>query len=176
MSRASLSAPTLKLVVLAAGLLFGLMLAAPATAAKPCWEQVIDDWLDNGRLDGVYTSQCVEQARDKVPEDIRAYSDFEEKIDAYLQDDGRSLQNVGGGPKKTTRPNIEQAEAEEIANSLREDDGKGPIGRALNPTPTSAGSVPLPLMILVGLAVVLLTAGAAGFAHRKLAARRASGP
>ena len=44
-----------------------LALATPAAdAAKPCWERVLDDWVDNGRIDGVYSAGCLEAARKHV--------------------------------------------------------------------------------------------------------------
>ena len=58
---------------------------------------MIDDWLDNGRIDGVYSARCLEDARKRLPEDVRAYSDAEEKIDAKLQESGRSAQGGTGG-------------------------------------------------------------------------------
>ena len=178
MDRPSLTSPTRRLTVLAAALLVTmagvLALSSQASAAKPCWEQVIDDWLDNGRIDGVYSSRCLEQARENLPEDIRAYSDIEEKIDAVLQANSRTPASVGGVTKQSTKPNLTQAEAEELTNSVAqgEENADGPISEAINTGNTSADSVPVPLMILVGLALVLLAAGAAGFGHRKLAARR----
>ncbi len=177
MSASPWTSPTRRLAFLAAAALVAtagfLSLSAPAQAAKPCWEKVIDDWLDNGRIDGIYSSRCLEDARRNLPEDIRAYSDIEEKIDLALQDDGRSLAGVGGTTKQPTRPNITQAEAEELTNQANEQaDDESPLDKALNPTQTSADSFPLPLLILVGLALVLMTAGAAGFAHRKVLARK----
>jgi hypothetical protein len=183
MSRAALSSPTHKaaLPVFAIVLVtaVAMLAAAPAQAAKkpkPCWEQVIDDWLDNGRIDGVYSSRCLEDARRHLPEDIRAYSDIEEKIDAAIVDSARTTQGRGSEGARTitpTRPNVGRAEAEEITSGAgRERDADGPLDKALNPTQTSADTIPLPLIILAAFALLLLAAGAAGFAQRKLQARK----
>src|SRR5918992_4388377 len=90
MSRATSPPPVRPLAALAAVLLVvtGAALgvgAAPAEAAKPCWERVIDDWVDNGRIDGVYSSSCLAAARKHVPEDLRTYTDIIDKIDGYQQ-------------------------------------------------------------------------------------------
>jgi hypothetical protein len=183
MSRAALSSPTRKPALLVAALVLltsvAALAASPAQAAKkPCWEQVIDDWLDNGRIDGVYSTRCLEDARRHLPEDIRAYSNVEEMIDGKILDNTRTTQGRGGGiaPRATTstRPNLSLPEGAEITrNAGSDDDGGGPLRDALNPTPTSADTIPLPLIILAAFALLLLAAGAAGFAQRKLKARKA---
>jgi len=184
MSRAALASPTLKTLaaaVLVLGTVAFLGLVAPAQAAgKPCWEQVIDDWVADGRIDGVYSARCMQQARNHLPEDLRAYSNFEEAVDDALQNGGRTTQGVKGpsGGTTTTR-NVTPAEVKRITKDAgrkkqEEPAAEGPIDEVLNASgPTSADSVPLPLIILTGLALVLLAAGAAGFTHRKLQARRA---
>ena len=76
-----------------------LATASPALAAKsqPCWKQVINDWSQDGSIDGAYSAKCIEEALDRVPEDIRAYSDFEEQAKAARLAAGRALQSSGGG-------------------------------------------------------------------------------
>jgi hypothetical protein len=181
MSRAALFAPTLKSVLVAAALVFAavalLAPAAPAQAASPCWKQVIDDWVADGRIDGVYSAACLQQARKHLPEDLRAYSNIEERIDESLQ--SRSTQGIGGGgtgSPSAPGSNVTPSEAKEITKSVNEKQKQpeeGPIGEVLNAGgPSSADSFPLPLIILTALALVLLSAGAAGVAHRKLAARK----
>ena len=102
MSRATRSGPARICGLLAATVLMatGAVLAlgtAPAEAAKPCWERLMDDWIADGRIDGTYSRKCIEEARKNLPEDVRAYSDFEEKIDSKIQEVTRSVQGGGGG-------------------------------------------------------------------------------
>jgi hypothetical protein len=154
----------------------GLAAATANAAEKPCWERVIDDWLDNGRFDGVYSTPCLEEARRHLPEDLRAYSDFEEKLDEALLTSTRTTQGRGGGETRTpteTRPNVNKAESEEITRNVGKKREVGPIRDVLNAAgPTSADTIPLPLIILAGLALLLLALGAAGVAQRKLKARK----
>jgi hypothetical protein len=181
MSRAALFSPTLKSALVAAALVFAavalLAPAAPAQAANPCWKQVIDDWVADGRIDGVYSAACLQQARKHLPEDLRAYSNIEERIDESLQ--SRSTQGIGGGGNGSSSAperNVTPSEAKQITKSVNEKQKQpeeGPIDEVLNAGgPSSADSFPLPLIILTALALVLLSAGAAGVAHRKLAARK----
>ena len=49
----------------------------------------------------------------------------------------------------------------------------GPLNKAIGSGSTGASSVPIPLIVLAGIAGLLLAAGAAGFAARRIQARRA---
>jgi hypothetical protein len=53
-------------------------------AATPCWERVIADWSDNGRVDRTYPLSCYREAVRHMPEDLRAYSSAPAAIDRAL--------------------------------------------------------------------------------------------
>jgi hypothetical protein len=185
MSRATSAAPARTLAIFAAALVGATAVlltlgAAPAQSAKPCWERVIDDWLDNGRIDGVYSARCIEEARKNLPEDVRAYSDIEEKLDAELQETGRAPQGGSGGSGGGSGgsggsggdpPNAPVVGEPEPDAGPRDE---GPIQSVLGAGTTDASSIPLPLIILAVLALLLLAAGAAGLIARKVQARRAA--
>lgn len=159
--------------------------ASPATAAnsQPCWKQVINDWSQDGSIDGAYSARCIDEALANVPEDVRAYSDFEEQAKAARLAAGRSLQSSGGSGGSdgtdgtdddagsvgggTTGP-VEEREP----NTGPKDET--PIQSVLGTHGNNADSVPVPLLILLGLAAALITAGGVGFAARKLRAPRAT--
>jgi hypothetical protein len=164
-------------------MLTGLVaLSAPAagTAAKPCWRQIVDDWYDNERIDGSYSQACYREADENIPQDLRDYSDLPGEINrARLRDlrvrrvdpdqeETRRLQ--GAGPVDAT--NDPNGPTGGSGNS-----GDGFIGEALDELgPKSADSAPIPLLVLAGLALLLVAAGAAGLLTRKLSARRARTP
>jgi hypothetical protein len=187
MSRATPLPPARRLLILFATAFVAMSAAlslgtAQAGAAKPCWERLIDDWVDNGRFDGTYSAACIEQARNHLPEDIRAYSDIEEKIDGLRLLAARSNTNDGDGngslkgptpSKPSTTPTDDQPTQAE-PNPDAGTRNSGPFVEALNPNTNSADSIPLPLILLAGLALLLMAAGATGIAHRKLQARRAN--
>lgn len=160
------------LLVCGAGI---LATASPALAAKsqPCWKQVINDWSQDGSIDGAYSAKCIDEALDRVPEDIRAYSDFEEQAKAARLAATRSLQSSGGSDNAD-----ESGESEDDAAPIKpREPNTGPkdetlIQSALGTNGNNADSVPVPLLILLGLAGALITAGALGFGARKLRARR----
>ena len=66
---------------------FGAMLAvaSPAGAAGSCGRAVIDDWYDNGRVDGTYALHCYDDAINTLPRDVRDYSSAKDDIQRALQ-------------------------------------------------------------------------------------------
>jgi hypothetical protein len=148
------------LIAVLALVLVALATAAPATAAKPCWRQVLDDWTDNTRLNKTYPISCYDSALKNLPEDIVSYTDAYDHIANARQDALQGDRTPSGFGGDDDDP----------------DAGGGPLGDALGAGTDSADSVPVPLLILGGLAALLMAAGAAGLLSRKLQARRAGGP
>ena len=141
-----------------------------AKAKKPCWERLLDDWTQDQRVDGRYSAACINEALRKVPEDIRAYSSFEDEARASRIEGSRTLYGSGGGSGDdgsgggSTGPGGPRPGTSE----------EGLVQRALGAGGNNADSVPIPLIVLLGLAAALITAGGAGFAARKVKALRAS--
>jgi hypothetical protein len=162
---------TVALIAVAAVLALG---AGSAQAAKPCWERVMDDWTENGSIDGKYSARCIQTAKRKVPEDIRTYTDILDKLDAYLQAmRGDRIPQSTGGSGEPISP-MERPSRNEGTGPRVTPEDEGPLKKALNNDTTDASSIPLPLIVLAALALLLMAAGGAGFAHRKLQARRIS--
>jgi hypothetical protein len=141
-----------------------------AEAAKPCWKRALDDWSDNGRMDDVYSQACIQAAIDNLPEDLRIYSNAPEIIGGARQRSvrDRSIQGTSGQPPVAQAPTDEVTPVEPETGPRDE----GPIESVLGSGTTDASSIPLPLMLLAGLALALMAAGGAAFARRKLASRR----
>ena len=151
-----------------------LAVATPADAkTKPCWKQVLDDWAQDARIDGRYPSRCIDEAIAKAPEDVRAYTDFEEQAEAARQESSRDLYATGGGsgpndpaPGSVNNPRIREREPDTGPKD------ETPIQSLLGTNGNNADSVPVPLLVLLGLAGALIVAGGAGFAARKIRGRR----
>lgn len=171
----------IRLLVLVVSLTGMIALSAPvgASAAQPCWKQIYDDWYENERIDRSYSKACYAAAEKNIPQDLRDYSDLPGEIErARLRDlrsdagseDGRSLQGLNGsGPVDTRSDDGDDDSGASSGNS-----GDGAIGSALDALgPSSADSAPIPLLVLAGLALLLVAAGATGLLTRKLNARRA---
>jgi len=160
-------------LLLALALLIG---AKPAAAKTACWKQVVNDWVEDSRIDRTYPRRCYSDALKNVPNDVRDYSSFEEDIQSALQrvNRARTLASTGSGtstqPEKLTqRP----GSANEVQAKPRPEYFKQAFDKL---GPREADSMPVPLMIMAGLALLLVAAGAGGLITRRFRARRAGPP
>ena len=155
---------------------------APAAQAKtPCWKQLINDWYD-GTIDKTYPVHCYREARQHIPQDAQVYSSLPSDLDRAL---AAALAGNPGGPlgpdtpvtpvpgtgRKATPTSTtgSTSTTADGATTTGEDKGSGVLDWL---APANADSIPLPLLILAGLAVLLLAAAAASFVARRVQARR----
>jgi hypothetical protein len=178
------------LLLLAAGA--ALLVSAPALAKKPvsCGQAVINDWED-GQIDRSYPEHCYHEALKLVPADAAQYSSLPTDIERALQSvtskgivPGHQVGNPFGskyqGALVFARSISRLAEPynhrDEVA--LPESDAT-PLGSGLCIIAGCGGSakgLPLPLLILGGLAFLLLAAGTAGMVMRRMQERRLPPP
>jgi hypothetical protein len=149
----------LVVTALGAGVLtFG---TAPAAAQTACWRQVINDWVKNDRVPATYPLHCYRQAIAHVPNDLRQYSSIEEDILAARQQAARRgsrFLTAAGSPNQQNQ---------------NRDPQSGIYNQAIDSlSPTNADSMPLPLLILAGLSLILMTAGGAGLVTKRVRARK----
>ena len=158
------------LVALAAVLSFG---AASAEAATPCWKRALDEWSDNGHIDDVYSRPCIQAATTtsrRICGSTQRPGDHGQRAPALRP---RPLApGTSGSPPSAKAPTRTVTPVEPEVESETGPRDEGPIPYVLGQGTTDASSIPVPLMILAGLALALMAAGAAGFTHRKLKARR----
>jgi hypothetical protein len=153
-------------------------LAGPAPAAakaEPCWERLLDDWVD-GRIDKSYPASCYREAIKHLPEDLEAYSSVREDIERALASAAGGGGGDGGGGRETViDPPVDQT-AEPLPEPGPTAEPSGPSDDSLFnrvlPRATGADSIPLPLLVLAGLALLLLAAAAVSYAARRVQARR----
>ena len=164
------------LVLLAAfGAIFAV--ASPAGAAGSCGRAVIDDWYDNGRVDGTYALHCYDDAIDILPRDVRDYSSAKDDIQRALQ----ARKRGEPAPPATTDPSPGEDGGTSggggsggggSGDGTSGGDSGSEAGGAIDAESDSASSVPIPLLILAGLALLLVAAGCAGYVVRRIQARR----
>jgi hypothetical protein len=156
-------------------LIIGAALAATAAlafgvgsaSAKSCGSVVINDWYVDGTIDGTYPAKCYREALGRVPEAQKIYSDLPEQLDRGLRAALAREAHVKGTKKTITQP----TPSRQVQSHKR----SGPIQRVLGELgPDRADSIPIPLMILAGAAVLLIAAGAASVVIRRLNGRRNS--
>jgi hypothetical protein len=164
------------LVVIATSFALALGAAAPASAAVPCWKALINDWYD-GQIDRVYPAACYTAAIRHLPRDVETYSSAKEDINRALLAAIRK-DKEGGGGTATYDPNDPNAGDNSSGGSSSssggsEESSKGIITRTIEWLgPSNATSIPLPLLILAGVAFLLLAAAGGSFVHRRLQDRR----
>jgi len=163
------------LVALIAGVVLLLALPGQASAATPCWERVINDWLKDGRIDGTYSVKCYQQALKNAPEDLRDYSNVTDVIQAAMQDAVSSPSKTGTGsgpgenptgPASSDKPRTQQGVPP--ASYYRR--GIDSLGT------TQADSLPIPLLVLAGLGTLLLLTAAGLAGAKRIRARRGPKP
>ena len=159
--------------------------ASRAEAAQPCWKQLINDWYD-GRIDNAYPVKCYREAIANLPEDVESYSSAREDIRRALlsaiRDSGGKLgPNAAVPPEPPARPRGDGGrkpsplgdDEDEEDDILPAAGGSGPINDFFDAVgPGSATALPLPILILAGIAFLLLAAALASALARRVHARR----
>ncbi len=149
-------------------------------SARSCSQQVIDDWFDDGRVDKIYPLPCYTQAIKSLPSDLLIYGNAEDEIGRALAFAKQGKPDPGGASPHPddARPDGDDLDYGRDGHIYRGRNGLGrPDGYHTDTvardgdggaTDTSGpSSVPIPLLVLGGLAVVLLAAGSAGYLRRR---------
>ena len=170
MPKARLALPV---IVFLAALAFG---AGNATAKAPCWKTLLNDWFD-GRIDNTYPVHCYREALKDIPEDQIVYGTLRDDLTRALALVIRD--HHGHVTGATPVPGDDQNGGDGPSSGATNASGKhdkgffhwlaGAVG------PSSADSVPVPLLVLGGLALALIAAAAISFGTRRYQARKAPG-
>ena len=158
----------------------GTASAAPAAtdvATPNCWLQVVNDWLDNNRVDRTYAIPCYTQAIQHLNAypDVKNYSsatdDIQRALLAAIRQDRGNGPGAGPGPSDPSSgsPGGSSSSGSGPPASGSSGSSSGIIGAF---SPSDAQSIPLPLLVLGGLALLLLVAAGATLVARRVQARR----
>ena len=132
------------LAALVATVLSALVASSAVSAAPPCAEAILADWLDDSRIDRVYALPCYEAAIDAIPDDLRDYTDAADVIARAFQDrSGRRLERGLQGPVPATSGVVPAVDA------------------------SSSSSVPVSILVLGAMSLTLLGAGGFGYVARR---------
>jgi hypothetical protein len=144
--------------------------ATSAVAATPCWKTLINEWY-GGRIAHVYPIHCYRDAINQLPADIKVYSSAIEDIQRALQL-AIAHQKNPNTPLPTITSSVHGVGTTGAKGTTGRTNPAGPIPSAINnSSPGGATSFPLPLIILGGLAIFLLAAGAVGLIIRRMQGR-----
>jgi len=140
--------------------------------ASACSSALIRDWYNDGRIDGTYQVHCYREALKDIPEDQLVYGTLRDDLNRALQRTlaehhghitGATVIPGGGGGDDNNNPGG--------GTGGKHDEGffhwlAKKIG------PSTANSVPVPLLVLGGLALALIAAAAISFGARRYQARK----
>ena len=170
------------IALLALASLVGAISASASTSAsstaKGCAKQVINDWYSHRSekvpIRGHYPLHCYQDALDGLGGDLDTYTNARQAISAAAAAEALRCKDNCGPPGGSPLLPGEKA----IAHRNTYDFG-GILVPQTDPVPVSSSSpssVPLPLIILAGLAVLLLLAGGGSYIARRLKANRPAPP
>jgi hypothetical protein len=163
--------------------------AAPATGGKvtsTCWKDVVNDWLQHQpNVVGKYPIACYRQAIQHLNNypDIRQYSNAPDDIHramllaiSHNQGGGGQGSSSGGGGGGGGGGGSSSGGGSSTSGSgtgSQPANDKSFITRLFDAVgPANAESIPLPLLVLAGLAVLLLLAAFGTWLAKRLQARR----
>lgn len=156
--------------------LLAVALPGPASAAtNPCRNKIFNDWYPDGKIASTYPVSCYRDALKHMPPDAAVYSSLGDDVRAAMRAairraNGRSAPlEVGHGSKAIGAGNVEAA-----LTSINKphDPASGAATIASGVPVAAAGSgTPLPILLLGGLALVLVAAGAVGVGMRHVRGR-----
>jgi hypothetical protein len=155
--------------------------SASVEATSGCYLQVINDWLDNNQIDHAYAIPCYTQAIQHLSglADVKGYSSAEDDIRRALlaavrQDRGSGgPTNTSGGPAPSGGTNPKGPSGPDTSPSTSPSSKPSffeSLGHKMGPG--NAQSIPLPLLVLGGLAALLLLAAVGTWIARRMQARR----
>ncbi len=162
------------LLAVATCLLIALGSATPAVAAKKeksCARQIIEDWYDNERIDKFYPLHCYHDAINSLGTDAQIYTNLPDAILRALA--YAEAKETDPGPNGTAK--VKPIAFRHTADLLSSYDGATSAAPRSSST-SGPASVPIPLIVLAGLAGVLLLAGGAGYVARRVQSRRGGEP
>ena len=171
----------------------------PAAAATPCWKALLNDWYD-GRIDNTYALHCYTDALKHLPPDVQTYSSAHDDIERALQSaiaklgkkkvTSTTADRAAAGEHDDDDDFVRRAAAKQKPHPSGPGGGSGPTVTTTTSTgrnqggglsklankldPGSADSLPVPLLVLGGLALILVAGGAGGLAVKHLRARRSA--
>lgn len=150
--------------------------ARAASAGTPCWKVLLNDWYD-GRIDGSYERHCYNDALKHLPADVSTYSSAHDDILRALQSAIAKQRKAGHkvGPNTLIAPPVGPKKGGSRGTATTDTTPTGRkqgTGLADKLNPGSPSSLPVPLLILGGLALLLVAAGGAGLIAKRIQARR----
>jgi hypothetical protein len=149
--------------------------SASLQATDRCWLAVVNDWLDNNQVDRTYAIPCYTQAIQHLNQfpDVKGYSsavdDIHNALLAAIRQDRGGGSTGGGSNLGGPGPSGGSTGGGTSGGT----GGGGPVSTGIGKLgPSDAQSVPLPLIVLAGLALLLVLSAGGTWIARRVQARR----
>jgi hypothetical protein len=152
-----------------------------AHAATPCRDKIYNDWYPDGKIATTYPIACYRDALRHIRADALTYSSLAQDIRSAMQaaiarlhHHARVPAQVGKSGPPSSRARSGHEPMSEVSLRSRKPPPTGPQQQtrptstlAVSQTTGSGSSVPVPLLVLGGLALLLVAAGAAGVVAKR---------
>jgi hypothetical protein len=143
---------------------------AEARLESKCSRTLIHDWYVDGRIDQTYPVHCYREALRDIPEDQIVYGTLRDDLTRALQSVIRK-HNGDVGPNTPVPPLDGGSSGPGGTSGTVSDKGFfNWVAKKLGPS--TADSIPIPLLVLGGLAFALMAAAGISFFARRMHARR----
>jgi hypothetical protein len=162
------------LIVLVVAIAAAGTLGVGQAQASKCSSALIKDWYVDGRIDQTYAVHCYREALKDIPEDQIVYGTLREDLTRALQ---ATIRKHGGdvtGNTPVPPSGNSNGPGGGSAGSSKDEGFFRWLARAIGPD--TANSIPVPLLVLGGLALALIAAAGVSFFARRWQARRATPP
>jgi hypothetical protein len=139
--------------------------------ASTCSQALIHDWYVDGRVDQTYAVHCYREALKNIPEDQIVYGSLRDDLTRALL---AVTRDKGGhvGPGTLVPPAPGGKGGDGTGGTGHDESFFGRLAKALGPD--TADSIPVPLLVLGGLALLLIAAAGVSYGARRMQARRAT--
>jgi hypothetical protein len=164
--------PLLFVVAVAAVIGLARVDKAQARIESKCSAALIHDWYVDGRIDQTYQVHCYREALRSIPEDQIIYGTLRDDLTRALQS---AIRDHDGNvtPVTTVPPAGGSGPGNSSGGDAPKDKNEGFITRiARKLGPDTVDSIPVPLLVLGGLALLLMAAAGVSFLARRVQAKR----
>ena len=158
----------LVVVAAAAAATFGVSTAH----ASACSDALIRDWYVDGRIDNTYAVHCYREALKDIPEDQIVYGTLRDDLNRALQDTIASHHGHIGPFMMVPGDGNGPGSGDGSASGKHDEGFFHWLAKKVGPS--TADSVPVPLLVLGGLALALVAAAAVSFFARRYQAKKAA--
>jgi hypothetical protein len=163
-----------KRLLLLATLLAVALPAHASAAGSPCRNKIFNDWYPDGKIASTYPVSCYRDALKHMPPDAKIYSSLGDDVRAAMRAAIRRThglsapREVGHGANAVGAGNVKAA----LVSIHKSPHDPASTNASGEPLASSDSGTPLPILVLGGLALALIAAGALGAGVRHARGRR----